>query len=1127
MEEEPKYRTDAEYVALAERLFQQRLRLCEMETEAQHFELVWAAKGCSTGDRAARRAAVRELVADVAAEVARLEHVLLAPLQQGHEHELKQPAHWEPRTVRVARRYGLGARELLGLLFVLVWNAGTALAPLPAAGTDARRQQLAHALCRACAMTTAECVAFVGAARAHVRDDVFAVESDDAFRFESAFLEMRGSVVRALLGVPLTAEELLAVDQTPLGDVLNEDHRAGIPVVADAFPCSSTTTNTNSRKTRKKHNSSGDDDDDDDPNKEEAERILKELGISADDSADEADSGDDDEKNDDDRETKEEEKEEQEEETEDKEEEEDDAATGLEIDLPEYKDDLEYLEDEFKALAARVLERQGELQDAELGALARDKRNPETVRRELAARCRLQRARVAARLRRTSAVRPGWEPRVAVLVRERGLCAFERDVLLLVVGWAVSSELQQAVRRVLGSSSGSSISMGTGSRTLTVDAVLAVLCATLAEAVACRQYFYRSARLVAEDLVQLHEPAFFARSSGDVLDYGVSVDRRLFDHVIGLDTALGDTLDGSELFAPQVGLDAVVLPAATKARILAAVAHYERWRAACHTLGFDATVPYGRGLCLLFFGPSGTGKTLTAHAVAHHLGKRVLQVNVPATGDGTVSREALRLLFREAKTHNAVVFFDECEHLFEARSGSSRGAAADTGALLTELERGDALVVLATNRHAALDPAVHRRISLAVEFALPDCEQRRAIWRQHVPAGLALAPDVDWAALAMDYELSGGLIKNAVLAAVAHALARDDNNDAVAKDAAHDGPTRVCVCQGDLVAAAREQLHGHLRLGALGDDVATPHRPLARLVAPAATHALLRALVRLERARKVLLHGRWGFADTLCARATTVAVVAGPPGTGKHLAAEAVAYELGRPLHEVSCGEIAAAARTAGTPRLLEGLFRDARGSGAVLVLSDADAVFAPTASTLGAPATTAAAQAAQLTMRIVLNHMTHYGGLVFVLCNTTSDRDEKEGNDDKEDEEEGEKDMEKRQRRARARLAHVLDAQLLRVARFTVLLDTLGAARRAQLWRELVPAATPLAPDVDLARLAQTFALSGGAMLAALLRACEAAVLDGDGGAPLTMQALVDACRAEQASIALCRPAPPPSMYQ
>ena len=74
---------------------------------------------------------------------------------------------------------------------------------------------------------------------------------------------------------------------------------------------------------------------------------------------------------------------------------------------------------------------------------------------------------------------------------------------------------------------------------------------------------------------------------------------------------------------------------------------------------------------------------------------------------------------------------------------------------------------------------------------------------------------------------------------------------------------------------------------------------------------------------------------------------------------------------------------------------------------------------------------------------------------------------------------------------------------------------------------ATPLAPDVDLARLAQTFALSGGAMLAALLRACEAAVLDGDGGAPLTMQALVDACRAEQASIALCRPAPPPSMYQ
>lgn len=120
--EEPKFSTDAEYVALAERLFQQRLRLRDMEDEAQRLEFVWAGKGVGPADRALRRAAVGELVADVAADAERLEHALLAPFlapQPTLEGEGNQ-AHWEPRAVRVARRYGMSAKELLGLLFAVV-----------------------------------------------------------------------------------------------------------------------------------------------------------------------------------------------------------------------------------------------------------------------------------------------------------------------------------------------------------------------------------------------------------------------------------------------------------------------------------------------------------------------------------------------------------------------------------------------------------------------------------------------------------------------------------------------------------------------------------------------------------------------------------------------------------------------------------------------------------------------------------------------------------------------------------------------------------------------------------------------------------------------------------------------
>jgi len=51
-------------------------------------------------------------------------------------------------------------------------------------------------------------------------------------------------------------------------------------------------------------------------------------------------------------------------------------------------------------------------------------------------------------------------------------------------------------------------------------------------------------------------------------------------------------------------------------------------------LGFEEIITYGNGVLLMFFGPSGTGKTMMANALGNHLGKKILLINYTSLGGG-------------------------------------------------------------------------------------------------------------------------------------------------------------------------------------------------------------------------------------------------------------------------------------------------------------------------------------------------------------------------------------------------------------------------------------------------------------------------------------------------------------
>ena len=193
---------------------------------------------------------------------------------------------------------------------------------------------------------------------------------------------------------------------------------------------------------------------------------------------------------------------------------------------------------------------------------------------------------------------------------------------------------------------------------------------------------------------------------------------------------------------------------------------YQNW-------GFGRESGYGNGICALFAGSSGTGKTMAARIIASELQLDIYQVDLGNVADKYIgeTEKNLEKIFRAAEYSGAILLFDEADALFGKRTkvNDSRDRHANMGVsfLLQRIESYNGLSILTTNHRSSMDDAFLRRFRFIIQFPFPSEQERYHIWKNVFPAR-APTEALDYRKLAR-LSLSGGSIRNIALQAAFHA----------------------------------------------------------------------------------------------------------------------------------------------------------------------------------------------------------------------------------------------------------------------------------------------------------------------------------------------------------------------
>ena len=222
---------------------------------------------------------------------------------------------------------------------------------------------------------------------------------------------------------------------------------------------------------------------------------------------------------------------------------------------------------------------------------------------------------------------------------------------------------------------------------------------------------------------------------------------------------------------PLYRLDDLILPDGVKDKILDVASYAEDSELVFKHWGLEKTHKYSRKIGVNLWGPPGTGKTMAAHAIASSLQRNILTVSYADIESKYVGEtpKNIRKAFETAKETNSIIFFDEADAILSRRVTNMTNATdvsvnQTRSVLLMILNDYQDIVIFATNFIENFDPAFMRRISMHIQFELPDYECRYKLWQKYIPEEMPNNLNIKKMSLASD-GLTGSDISNVILMA--------------------------------------------------------------------------------------------------------------------------------------------------------------------------------------------------------------------------------------------------------------------------------------------------------------------------------------------------------------------------